>query len=91
MRVNDPNKTSLAKVSWSADDLGSAGALVAPRLWSDETRIAWRRARELLSGEEVLVPAQAVHCPPAGTAFLGPAVVRVQPLRQPADGARGTG
>jgi ribosomal protein S12 methylthiotransferase accessory factor len=62
--------------AWRPDDLGSAGALVAPRLWSDETRIAWRRARELLSGEEVLVPAQAVHCPPAGTAFLGPALVR---------------
>src|SRR5438270_11340576 len=29
--------------AWSASELGSAGALIAPRLWSDETRIAWRR------------------------------------------------
>src|SRR5258705_9862182 len=47
--------------------------LVAPRLWSRETRVAWRRARELFSGREVLVPAQAVHCPPRGGPPLGPA------------------
>jgi ribosomal protein S12 methylthiotransferase accessory factor len=62
--------------AWSAAELGSAGALIAPRLWSDETRIAWRRAREMISGEEVLVPAQAVHCPPQGAASLGPALIR---------------
>jgi ribosomal protein S12 methylthiotransferase accessory factor len=62
--------------AWSAAELGSAGALVAPRLWSDETRIAWRRARELGSGKEVLVPAQAVHCPPQGAPPLGPALIR---------------
>ncbi|MGZ6142285.1 MAG: YcaO-like family protein, partial [Myxococcales bacterium] len=45
--------------------------LVAPRLWSAETRIAWVRAR---SG--VLVPAQAVFCPPQGSPPLGPAVFR---------------
>jgi ribosomal protein S12 methylthiotransferase accessory factor len=62
--------------AWSASDLGSAGALIAPRLWSDETRIAWRRAREMISGAEVLVPAQAVHCPPQGAPALGPALIR---------------
>ena len=50
--------------------------LVAPRLWSRETRVAWRRARELFSGREVLVPAQAVHCPPRGGPPLGPAAIR---------------
>jgi ribosomal protein S12 methylthiotransferase accessory factor len=50
--------------------------LVAPRLWSRDTRIAWRRGQELESGREVLVPAQAVHCPPRGAPPLGPAVVR---------------
>jgi ribosomal protein S12 methylthiotransferase accessory factor len=50
--------------------------LVAPRLWSRHTRIAWRRARELFSGREVLVPAQAVHCPPRAGPPLGPAAIR---------------
>jgi YcaO-like protein with predicted kinase domain len=54
---------------------GPAG-LVAPRLWSRRTRVAWRRARELSSGREVLVPAQAVHCPPRGATPLGPAAIR---------------
>ena len=62
--------------AWDAADLGSAGELIAPRLWSEDTRIAWRRARELFSGKEVLVPAQAVHCPPPGSAQVGPAVIR---------------
>jgi len=44
--------------AWEPQDL------VAPRLWSRDTRVAWRRARELSSGRELLVPAQAVHCPP---------------------------
>lgn len=50
--------------------------LVAPRLWSRETRVAWRRGRELSTGREVLVPAQAVHCPPRGAPGLGPAAMR---------------
>jgi ribosomal protein S12 methylthiotransferase accessory factor len=52
---------------------GSAGEVIAPRLW--EARIAWRPARDLHTSAEVLVPAQAVHCPPAGTA-LGPSPIR---------------
>ena len=48
---------------------------VAPRLWSLDTRIAWVRARTL-AGAEVLVPAQAVYCPPQGSAPLGPAAFR---------------
>lgn len=44
-------------------------ALVAPELWSTETRVAWVRAT---SGE--LVPAQALYCPPQGGPPLGPAV-----------------
>ena len=50
--------------------------LVAPRLWSRDVRVAWRKARELASGREVLVPAQAVHCPPQGPPSLGPAAIR---------------
>lgn len=50
--------------------------LVAPRLWSRDLRIAWALARELGSGREVLVPAQAVYCPPRGPPPLGPAVCR---------------
>jgi ribosomal protein S12 methylthiotransferase accessory factor len=61
--------------AWDAGDLGSAGRLVAPGLWSDETRLAWRAGTELTTGREVLVPAQAVHCPPPGGPPLGPAVV----------------
>jgi len=50
--------------------------LVAPRLYSRETRIAWRRGQDLQTGRVVLVPAQAVHCPARGAPPLGPAVVR---------------
>jgi ribosomal protein S12 methylthiotransferase accessory factor len=59
------------------------GAIVTPEAlapggaghgWA-RLRLAWRTGRDLRSGEEVLVPAHAVHCPPPGTALLGPAVV----------------
>jgi ribosomal protein S12 methylthiotransferase accessory factor len=42
----------------------------------DEVPLAWRSGVELSSGRPVLVPACAVHVPPAGTAPLGPALVR---------------
>lgn len=45
--------------------------LVAPRLWSSSTRIAWIRA-----SDGRYVPAQAVYCPPQGGPPLGPAVFR---------------
>ncbi|QQR46686.1 YcaO-like family protein [Myxococcus xanthus] len=60
---------------WGADELGSAGALVAPRLWSPHVRCAWLEARELYSGEPVWVPAQGLHVPPAGSPALGPVAV----------------
>jgi ribosomal protein S12 methylthiotransferase accessory factor len=60
---------------WGAESLGSAGALVAPRLWSDEVRCAWRDATELHSGRPVWVPAQGLHVPPAGGPVLGPIAV----------------
>ncbi|HEY2028549.1 MAG TPA: YcaO-like family protein [Myxococcales bacterium] len=63
----------------SARELGASlgdDELVAPRLLTMDTRIAWRRGRELASGREVLVPAQAVHCPPRGAPPLGPAAIR---------------
>ena len=67
-------------VHGSLDELsGRAWAprdLIAPRLWTRQTRIAWRRGQDLRTGREVLVPAQAVHCPPRGAPPLGPAVVR---------------
>ncbi len=66
----------LGSALWDPGDLGSAGELAAPELWSDDTRIAWMAARELFTGEEVLVPAQALYCPPQSSVPLGPAVVR---------------
>ncbi|MCA1825432.1 MAG: YcaO-like family protein [Myxococcales bacterium] len=45
--------------------------LVAPRLWSRRTRIAWVRATD-----GAFVPAQTVYCPPQGAPPLGPAVFR---------------
>jgi len=65
----------------TADELGprawlDAAPLAAPRLVSNSLRIAWIPARDLVSGGEVLVPAQAVHCPPPGSASLGPAPFR---------------
>jgi ribosomal protein S12 methylthiotransferase accessory factor len=49
------------------------GAPGATRLL--EARIAWRPARDLFTGAELLVPAQAAHCPPAGVP-LGPVGLR---------------
>lgn len=54
--------------------LGSGGTLVAPELWSDELRIAWRQAEDLDSGSRFFVPAQAVHRAPLEAPALGPAV-----------------
>ena len=62
--------------AWDPMDLGSGGEPLEPRLWTPDMRIAWVPARELFSDAEVLVPAQAVFCPPPGSAQLGPAVVR---------------
>ncbi len=67
---------ALGAPAWGMDALGSAGALVAPRLWSEQVVCAWRTCVELLSGEQVLIPAVALHCPPPGSAPLGPAAVR---------------
>ncbi|MBJ6763068.1 YcaO-like family protein [Myxococcaceae bacterium JPH2] len=60
---------------WGADRLGSAGAVVVPRLWNDRVSCAWREATDLGSGEPVWVPAQGVYCPPAGATALGPVAV----------------
>ncbi|WP_223759424.1 YcaO-like family protein [Myxococcus sp. RHSTA-1-4] len=57
---------------WGAESLGSAGALVEPRLWGDGVRCAWREATELHSGRPVWVPAQGIHVPPPGGPSLGP-------------------
>jgi ribosomal protein S12 methylthiotransferase accessory factor len=62
--------------AWDAAALGSAGALCAPALWSQQTRVAWRSAKNLTGRGRVWVPAQAVHCLPAEAPPLGPAVVR---------------
>lgn len=61
--------------AWDPVDLGSGGAPLAG-LWTPGVRLAWVPARELFTGAPVLVPAQAVFCPPPGAAQLGPAVVR---------------
>lgn len=55
---------------------GSAGELVAPALYSEGTRIGWVAGRWLRGGGAVLVPAQAVFCPPADGPQLGPSLLR---------------
>jgi ribosomal protein S12 methylthiotransferase accessory factor len=58
-------------------------AVVSPRAlgpdgepgW-DRARLAWREGTDLVTGRRVLVPAHAVHVPPAGAPWLGPALVR---------------
>jgi len=55
---------------------GSAGELVAPELCTETTRLGWIGGRSLRTGREVLVPAQAVFCPPADGPQLGPSLVR---------------
>src|SRR3954467_1540409 len=65
----------------SARELGQrawldSAEVAAPRLFSSALRIAWVEARDLISGATVLVPAQAVHCPPRGSPSLGPAPFR---------------
>ncbi len=57
------------------EELGSAGELTAPGLVTDTVRFAWVDGFDLWSEKEVWVPAQAVFCPPAGAAPLGPLVV----------------
>jgi len=57
---------------WPAEAMGSAGAAVAPELLGPRTRMAWRVAADLFGGGPVRVPAQAIHCPPPGSASLGP-------------------
>jgi len=55
---------------------GPAGALVAPSLYTARVRLGWISGRSLLDGAEVLVPAQAVFCPPADGPQLGPSLLR---------------
>jgi ribosomal protein S12 methylthiotransferase accessory factor len=42
----------------------------------DELRLGWREGVDLATRRPVLVPAHAVHVPPPGGAWLGPAVLR---------------
>jgi ribosomal protein S12 methylthiotransferase accessory factor len=73
--------------SWdSAENLAArhgADAVVGPGAIEPEgddgrdgLRIGWRAATDLASGARVLVPAQAVHVPPADGLWLGPSVLR---------------
>lgn len=58
-----------------ADEVGSAAWFAAPALWTKDLVIAFCRGVDLLNGGTVLVPAQAVFCPPPGTVDLGPVCV----------------
>src|SRR5512133_963485 len=60
---------------WGRDGIGSAALRVAPAFAGAGVRIAWRWAEELLGRKRVLVPANAVHCPPADGPWLGPAAL----------------
>jgi ribosomal protein S12 methylthiotransferase accessory factor len=71
-----------AVAAWgAARDLEASARLLAPADLGDagsgsrEVRLAWSAARDLQSAEPVLVPAHAVHCPPPGAAWLGPALL----------------
>ena len=71
-----------AVAAWgAARDLEPSARLLAPADLGDagtgsrEVRLAWSAARDLQSAEPVLVPAHAVHCPPPGAAWLGPALL----------------
>jgi ribosomal protein S12 methylthiotransferase accessory factor len=63
---------------------GVPGTVLAPRALAgdggdeswDALRVAWRAGRDLATGAPVLVPAHAVHVPPADGPGLGPAMVR---------------
>lgn len=57
---------------WAAGEIGLAPG--AEHMWSPDTRIAWRSGIGLFDQAPVLVPAQAVHCPPSGSVPLGPAL-----------------
>jgi ribosomal protein S12 methylthiotransferase accessory factor len=54
----------------------ACGELVAPELFTDRTRLGWVEGRSLKTGAAVLVPAQAVFCPPADGPQLGPSLLR---------------
>lgn len=55
---------------------GACGELVAAELFTERTRLGWVEGRSLRDGAAVLVPAQAVFCPPADGPQLGPSLVR---------------
>jgi ribosomal protein S12 methylthiotransferase accessory factor len=62
---------------YGADAVVSPEALAPDRAepgWAG-LRLAWRVGQDLLGGAQALVPACAVHCPPAGGPLLGPAVI----------------
>lgn len=54
----------------------ACGELVAPELFTERTRLGWVEGRSVKTGAAVLVPAQAVFCPPADGPQLGPSLVR---------------
>jgi ribosomal protein S12 methylthiotransferase accessory factor len=56
--------------------LGLVAGGLADGAASDEVRLAWRAGADVLSGDLALVPAHAVHVPPPGGPWLGPALVR---------------
>ena len=71
----DELRASFGDAVWDPSDLGSAGRLVAPALFTPRTRLAFHPARDLFSGRSILLPAQSLFCPPQGAAALGPALV----------------
>jgi ribosomal protein S12 methylthiotransferase accessory factor len=83
LQVSQGKGLDLASARWSA--LGEAAELAAAEA-VDPAQLVWReteaglvipfvRGVSLATGQSTWVPAQAVFCPPAGTAWLGPRVV----------------
>jgi len=65
--------------AWSADDLGSAGALVAPRLWfRQQSAPALRRIQNLALIQPGLDPDHAIRCPRFGKSIIDVRSQRVQ-------------
>lgn len=67
-----PDELSALHPVWGPGEVSAAARVAAPELWGRGARYAFRPVDELVSGRRVLVPAQALHCPPRGGPALGP-------------------
>ncbi len=88
LQVSQGKGRTLAAAQWSAlSEAIELAAAESPSIaslclgsscswWDTGLRIACVQGREVKTGAPVQVPAEAVYCPPAGTVWFGPSVVR---------------